>query len=89
MPELIAQIQTTAVKFGEALKEKDEFSLIHIQGDRNMFSLYLVAAGQVLAFYTQLDLNASQNFNFTLADEQMKNICQDLLQLLHNTKFVP
>jgi len=84
--DAIYQLKNAAVKFGETLQEKDEFSIMHIQGLHYVFSLYVVEQ-QILAFYSKIDFVNSEMMNFPAADEQMKLICQDLLQLLHNTRI--
>eukprot|EP00026_Physarum_polycephalum_P016102 Phypoly_transcript_16941.p1 GENE.Phypoly_transcript_16941~~Phypoly_transcript_16941.p1 ORF type:complete len:146 (+),score=14.92 Phypoly_transcript_16941:167-604(+) len=84
--DIICQLKNAAVKFGETLQEKDEFAIMHIQGNQYVFSLYVVDE-QILAFYSQMDFATSSNMNFAAVDENMKTICQELLQLLHNTKI--
>ncbi|KAM9947385.1 hypothetical protein ACTFIW_012498 [Dictyostelium discoideum] len=82
----IHQLKTYAISFVSTLQEKDDCSHIHIRGEKNMFSFYIVR-DSILAFFTQMDFEAGKKFNFQQADDKVKLICQDLLHLLANTKI--
>ncbi|KYQ89692.1 hypothetical protein DLAC_09659 [Tieghemostelium lacteum] len=82
----IHQLKTYALTFGATLQEKDNVSHIHIRGESNMFSFYIVRES-ILAFFTQMDFETGNSFNFQQADDKVKLICQDLLHLLANTKI--
>ncbi|EAL63095.1 hypothetical protein DDB_G0288727 [Dictyostelium discoideum AX4] len=95
----IHQLKTYAISFVSTLQEKDDCSHIHIRGEKNMFSFYIVRDSVskyreeplfnlvILAFFTQMDFEAGKKFNFQQADDKVKLICQDLLHLLANTKI--
>ncbi|GAM22122.1 hypothetical protein SAMD00019534_052970 [Acytostelium subglobosum LB1] len=82
----IHQLKTYAITFGATLQYQDEVQHIHIRGDSNMFSFYLVR-DSILAFFTQMDFDTGKAFNFQQADDKVKAICGELLHLLSNTKI--
>eukprot|EP01132_Coremiostelium_polycephalum_P009011 gene9011-11032_t len=68
----IHQLKTYALTFGATLQEKDEVSHLHIRGETNMFSFYIVR-DSILAFFTQMDFETGKTFNFQQADDKVKN----------------
>ncbi|EGG24038.1 hypothetical protein DFA_06176 [Cavenderia fasciculata] len=82
----IHQLKTYALTFGATLQYQDEVQHIHIRGENNMFSFFLVR-DSILAFFTQMDFETGKSFNFQQADDKVKGICGELLHLLNNTKI--
>eukprot|EP01112_Ceratiomyxa_fruticulosa_P003789 TRINITY_DN140_c0_g1_i1.p1 TRINITY_DN140_c0_g1~~TRINITY_DN140_c0_g1_i1.p1 ORF type:complete len:144 (+),score=26.74 TRINITY_DN140_c0_g1_i1:409-840(+) len=86
IPETVLQLKVAALKFADTLQDKDELSTLHIRGETSVFSVYIVN-DYILTFYSEMHFQQSEGFGFLQADELMKVLCQDLYQLLHNTKM--
>eukprot|EP00612_Vaucheria_litorea_P002320 CAMPEP_0171453818 /NCGR_PEP_ID=MMETSP0945-20130129/1369_1 /TAXON_ID=109269 /ORGANISM="Vaucheria litorea, Strain CCMP2940" /LENGTH=176 /DNA_ID=CAMNT_0011978751 /DNA_START=31 /DNA_END=561 /DNA_ORIENTATION=+ len=89
----VSQLQTAAVKFAQSLDKVGGCTILHIFGDQNMFSCYVVldksqqspSPSWILAFYTEIALfeeTSDSDLDTTVADEGVAKIVLELESML-------